>query len=167
MDRELPDRCDDRFLRDLIDLDYSGYGGGSRLARRLGVAESTASAIRHGYGDLTKVAALYGYTPSPDQDDLWLLQPRPLDPRRAGRIRWTAEVDERIRRALREKSGLRVLAVELGTTRARILDRIARKALDAPEADDPATLLEASRQRMIARLEENDRRHAREQGARA
>jgi hypothetical protein len=163
--RDLPPRCDDRFLRDLVALDFGSHGGGSRLARRLGVADSTASILRRGYGDLTKVAAAYGYTPSPDEADLWLLQNKPLDPKKAGRLRWTPAVDERIRRALREKTGLRALALELGTTRARILDRIARKHLDQPDADDPATLLEASRQRMIARLEANDRRHAQEHAA--
>lgn len=160
---EYPICCDDQFLRELIDLDFGSYGGGSRLARRLGVSVSTASLLRHGLGDLTKFAASYGYSPSPDMPDLWLLQDKPMDPKNAGRLRWTPEIDERIKRALREKTGLRALAFELGTTRSKILDRIARRNLDAPEADDPAVLLEASRQRMLARLDDDDRRRAKEQ----
>ena len=116
-----PAFCADDYIRGLIEQQYAGHGGGAQLARKLGVSESTASVLRHRGGDLTRAAALYGYIPHPETQGLWL-------------------------RVSRES--LRDLAIEFGTTRNRILDRITRVGLREPVVGSLEEAIQTSHARL-------------------
>ena len=148
-----PAFCSDDYIRALIEQQFSGHGGGAQLARRLGISESTASVLRHGGGDLTRAAALYGYIPDPDTSGQWLRVYRKLDPKKCGRLRWTPEHDDRIRQVLASRDSLRELAVELGTTRKRVLDRITRAGLRKPLPGSLGEAIQASHARLRANAE--------------
>lgn len=143
-----PAFCADDYIRGLIEQQYAGHGGGAQLARKLGVSESTASVLRHRGGDLTRAAALYGYIPHPETQGLWLRVSRKLDPKKAGRLRWTDAHDDRIRRALASRESLRDLAIEFGTTRNRILDRITRVGLREPVVGSLEEAIQTSHARL-------------------
>lgn len=148
-----PRECGDDYIRALIEQQFSGHGAGAQLARKLGISESTASVLRHGGGDLTRAAAMYGYIPHPDAAGQWLRVYRKLDPKKCGRLRWTPEHDDRIRQALASRDSLRDLAVELGTTKRRILDRITRAGLRKPVAGSLEEAILASHARLRSQAE--------------
>jgi hypothetical protein len=148
-----PRECGDDYIRALLAQQFAGHGGGAQLARKLGISESTASVLRHGDGDLTRAAAMYGYIPDPDAAGQWLRVYRKLDPKKCGRLRWTPEHDDRIRRALASSDSLREVAVELGTTRKRILDRITRAGLRKPIVGSLDEAVQASQARLRSQAE--------------
>ncbi len=149
-----PKECSGEYIRALIKQQFSGHGGGAQLARRLGISEPTASVLRHGGGDLTRAAALYGYVPHPETQGAWLRVWRKLDPKKSGRLRWTPEHDDRIREALASRDSLRDLAIEFGTTKRRILDHITRAGLRKPIAGSLEEAIQASHARLRANAAE-------------
>lgn len=148
-----PRECGDDYIRALLAQQFAGHGGGAQLARRLGISESTASVLRHGGGDLTRAAALYGYVPHPETQGAWLRVWRKLDPKKSGRLRWSDAHDNRIRQALASRDSLRDLAIEFGTTRKRILDRITRAGLRRPVAGSLEEAIQASHARLRSQAE--------------
>lgn len=128
----------DAEIRDLIATKFAGHGGGARLARAVGVAESTASVLRSGHGDLEKVAAFFGFVAIPDAPGHWVKSTKKVSPATVGRRRWTSAVLVTITVRMAKGVAVSAIARALGVTPRRLRDVIRRYKLRAESEPDDA-----------------------------
>lgn len=125
----------DADIRSMITKKFDGVGGGAKLARAVGVSESTACVLRRGEGALDKAAAFFGYVRLPEAPGEWRKVAAVVEPAQVGYRRWTGEVKEMIRQELRAGRSVVSLAKDLGVESERLRDIIKRNRLRDPLPD--------------------------------